>query len=761
MDDVRRSLLLTHTIWGGRFNPLIPVGAGINAERLLRQFRVDVLYPASEVPELTTFAESFPYLRWPLHHHHRDPEFFSETSAGLRTPFLDILHPVLRLHDEYVKGEAKPSIHATLFSWEPSDPLAEVFLAQFGSYPGAKDIKVDISRFVVENLNGKNVSLAVADSVPADAFEALTPSFLTAFDLEDDRFNDLEGGFYVGQANSFEDFINFWNLRAADVDVFFYDAGHEKRLASFRDAFIEAIRRRSRTLRNFPPFVRIWSREGVPTIDTKPFGHAISGDTIRDGLPGLVVPLMQFRSRRALGHASEVNGGSRITFQLPEKPFREDDVSFQQMMVVGIRSTLGFQSNMGRTLVTPCLPEMNDFYRREMVLIGDEVRVQKGGFDILASADSSDMSFYALETTKVIAEFFTVFGIHAEPSLAGRIAMRIIHQMNGVQGCRVFKLPGVRKLIEEYGPLQTFTRGAATQMIAQVDPTTGRPTLPDLFVEGIRLTPNSAFDFLLKRGALRAGLELNCPNCNLEFWLTLEILGHKVVCEYCGESFDVSTQLKDRDWRFRRSGLFGKDNHQEGALPVVLTLQQLDTNVHSLSSSSLLATSFKLSSAGAKISPCETDIVMLTEDRDGRIQLAIGECKTGGSRFEITEQDVKNLLAVANAFPPERVAVFLIFSKTGPFSEAEIARCKAAQDMRERRVILLSDRELEPYHVYDQTAQQFNVDATAISLADLATATHDIFFQPRVKPLGAITASAPSTTAQSAPGTQDKPEQPN
>jgi hypothetical protein len=98
MDDVRRSLLLTHTIWGGRFNPLIPVGTGIDAERLLREFRVDVLYPASEVPELTTFAESFPHLRWPLNHH-RDPGFFSETSAGVRTPFLDILHPVLRLHD--------------------------------------------------------------------------------------------------------------------------------------------------------------------------------------------------------------------------------------------------------------------------------------------------------------------------------------------------------------------------------------------------------------------------------------------------------------------------------------------------------------------------------------------------------------------------------------------------------------------------------------------------------------------------------------
>jgi hypothetical protein len=456
---------------------------------------------------------------------------------------------------------------------------------------------------------------------------------------------------------------------------------------------------------------------------------------------------MQFKSRRVLGHVSEANGGSQITFQLPEKPFRDDDVSFHQMMAVGIHATLRSHSEFGRTLVTPYLPEMNDFYRREMVLVGNEVRVQRDGFDVITSASASDISFYALQTTNVIAEFFRTFGIHAEPSLAGRIAMRIIHQMNGLQGCRVFKLPGVRKLIEEYGPLKPFTRGAATQMIAQIDPVTMRPNMPVVFVDGTQLTSSSAFDYLLGKGALRAGLELTCLNCSLDFWLALEGLGHKVACEYCGQTFDVTPQLKDRDWRFRRSGLFGKDNHQEGALPVVLTLQQLESNINPLGSASLFATSFALSSAGAKISQCETDIVMLTEDADGRMQLVIGECKTGGQEHEIaeperevskpeygiTQEDVNNLVAVANAFPPERVSVFLVFSKTGPFSASEIARCMSAQEAHQRRVILLSDRELEPYDVYERTAQQFNINAAANSLVDLARATHDIFFKPRLK----------------------------
>ena len=214
--------------------------------------------------------------------------------------------------------------------------------------------------------------------------------------------------------------------------------------------------------------------------------------------------------------------------------------------------------------------------------------------------------------------------------------------------------------------------------------------MPSIYIDGAELTPDAAFNYLLKNGAFRAGLELTCPNCTLEFWLPLEPLAHEVACEYCGHKFNATTQLKDRDWRFRRSGLFGRDDHQQGAIPVVLTLQQLHANVHSLSEPRLFATCFKLSSAGAQIKSCETDLVMLNQDSRGRIQIAIGECKSAGTTNEITEADVRKFSAVADAFPPERVTAFIIFSKTGSFTEAEIKRCISAQAPHQRRVILLS-----------------------------------------------------------------------
>lgn len=41
--------------------------------------------------------------------------------------------------------------------------------------------------------------------------------------------------------------------------------------------------------------------------------------------------------------------------------------------------------------------------------------------------------------------------------------------MAGLQGCRVFKIEGVRKLIAKYAPDQSFTRSGAVNVVPHVD----------------------------------------------------------------------------------------------------------------------------------------------------------------------------------------------------------------------------------------------------------------------------------------------------
>lgn len=304
--------------------------------------------------------------------------------------------------------------------------------------------------------------------------------------------------------------------------------------------------------------------------------------------------------------------------------------------------------------------------------------------------------------------------------------------MGGLQKCRPFKIGGVRHLIENFGPGQSFTRSGAVQTIRAQDPTThqiGFSLYEEIFIEErpfrSKLTPDAVLSYLMKKNVFRAGLEFDCPSCRLEFWIALDDLSTEGICAYCGHRFNVTPHLNHRgDWRFRRSGLFGRDDNQEGAIPVVLTLQQLDTTFGSREM--FYTTAMELQPDTANIRKCETDFVaVVPTHRDGRIQIAIGECKT---RKSITEDDIAKLKSVAAAFPTDRFDVFVILAKLTDFTQEEVKCAAALNDEFHRRAILLTTRELEPYYLYERTAKEFNIDRFAVSFEGMANITQQIYF---------------------------------
>ena len=353
---------------------------------------------------------------------------------------------------------------------------------------------------------------------------------------------------------------------------------------------------------------------------------------------------------------------------------------------------------------------------------------------IIGEASRSDLSLNALDVVELVKRIFSVAGIDAEPSKPGLIASRLIQQMGGLQGCRVFKIGGVRMLLETFGPDTSFDHPCALRAIGKGDSVNGILSINEyknLFIEprpyNTELNPHDVFSYLLKKGVYRTGLEFDCPSCRLEFWLSLDDVRTEVACEYCGHRFNVAPYLRDKNiWRYRRSGLFGRADNQEGAIPVILTIQQLHTTFHSRGM--LYAPAMSLKPKSTAISKCETDFVALAQrPLDGKIDIAIGECKT---RKQISDDDVNNLQAIADAFPSERFNVYIIFSKLGSFSSEELARVRRLNNEYRRRVILFTARELEPYHLYERTAKEFNIARHAASFEDMANITEQVFLQP-------------------------------
>jgi hypothetical protein len=335
----------------------------------------------------------------------------------------------------------------------------------------------------------------------------------------------------------------------------------------------------------------------------------------------------------------------------------------------------------------------------------------------------------------------------AQPSPAGLVSARLIDQMGGLQGCRVFKIAGVRSLIKKYLPTESFERTEAVTMIGDNDPVTHHPRFDaykSLFIEPRDkrdLKPEDAFLYLLKKGVFRAGLKLACPTCQLDFWVPLDDAKSTTQCAYCGFEFNVLPQLRDRNWAYRRSGLFGREDNQRGGIPVAVTLQQLDTMFHGRFLA--YAPGIDLKPNSAPIENCETDLVVLVSSfpHTGKPhELAIAECKDAGG--EITEEDVRKLTKVAQALEKSPCHVFILFSKCGRFTDEEIERCKGARRKLfehqgiihyTQNVIMLSERELEPYHLYERTEKEFDIKPYAHSLEELAINTTNIFFDPKPK----------------------------
>lgn len=143
----------------------------------------------------------------------------------------------------------------------------------------------------------------------------------------------------------------------------------------------------------------------------------------------------------------------------------------------------------------------------------------------------------------------------------------------------------------------------------------------------------------------------------------------------------------------------------------------------------LCTTVLEIEPAGGPVQKCETDFVIFTQQYiNHKVQIAIGECKNRG---EITEDDVAKPRMVAEALEKKDIQVYVIFAKLSDFTSEELVRCQAINGKYERRLILFTARELEPYFLYEKTKEEFDIQGYAISLEDMANTTHTVFYAHR------------------------------
>lgn len=740
LEAFRRAVRMSCAIWGGRFCPIIPIDDLDLADALIKLYRVDYLEPASDTEAVRAFIKRYPHIRKPP----QIGSFFVQGANGRRKPtLLDVKRPIDEIHKEFFYRVDEPDISFTQLGWSNEDPLTDAFLVMYGDFPSPDLADTDYSYWMRSELRANRFTIRADGRVPEPGRRFGVVS-LSAWNLGKDRsirnFHDAPG-FYIGEAANFSDLVHCWNLGAAGIRLAFFDPSHSARMEEMKVDFARSSSQRVWAT-DPEPRLSIWGRPemhadairaqwlpGMQALGQTLLLHVLDDGTW-NGL-NLKVPEVFISKASTLAATGEVGGKVSLTFPLPGRP-EDDDYLSNQTYVVSVSTDIGLLGNEHITLEAPYLPEINAFYGRNFTHHGDATRSEPGGIGVITSTWVDNLTIRGMDVTELASAIFKSVGIEAKPSKPGLVATSLIRQLGGLDGCRPFKIAGVRHLIESHKPDQDFSRSDAMQTIFGQGAIRPLSDYQWLYIEqrplGTSLTNEAVLGYLLDRGVFRPGLKIGCPNCQLQFWKTLDEAGVQMECEYCGYLVKTSRQLKDKGWAFRRSGLFGRDDNQEGAIPVALALQQL-TGLYGFSEGFYTTAQF-LEPITAAIPNCETDFIVVNQ-HDGRIQIVIGECKT---RKPITEGDVDNLTAVANAFPSDRFDVYVVFAKLGDFEAEEVNWIRKLNGAGRQRAIILTERELEPGFVYERTAELFEIESSAVSLDDMARVTDAVFFQNRLRP---------------------------
>lgn len=744
IDAFRQAVKLSHTLWGGRFNPILVADREEEARRLVDLFRVDFLLPIGNSDGVKAFPEKFPHLINPFFH---DSIFVGGVNGQKRAQLLDVHNALAHLRD---KPEWKTINDKGFrcYKWQVDDPLADVFLTQFGGYPSAEEVCIDYRKMLAQVFDTTEFGLDSATPIPVDTLDHPSIAYLSRHALE--RHYGVQAGwdspgFFVGDASNLDDLVCHWNLRAADIALWFVDPVHLGRYTDIIPAWEKMMRQSVAHRHEWDRRVAVWTRrenieearqnfKGMQLTVCPVSEHGWNGRNVRP-------PMMSFDQVSVLGVFGRERGQPKVSFALSSKPFCGDTYFHTQHLVASVSFIGGMYGDEQYTLNPPYIPELNEFYARTMHFQYDKLRIESERIGIVIDAADTDAWLHALPVADLVDRIFGMAGYSAKLSNGGLITRQLILRLGGLQGARIFKIPGVRRLLKTHGPAAAFTKSDALQLIRSKDLTDKSAQFQphaDLHIEarpaGTKLTPDAVFAYLVEKGLFRIGARLICPSCNMPSWTALDTLQQRVVCEMCGDEHDATRQLVNGEWHYRRSGVLGAERNAQGAVPVVLTLQQLATNLSGSFHDGVYSPSLDLTKKGQMQNECEVDFVwVIPRPYPRKTVIILGECKDQGPiGQEEFEKDIENLRRVADALPRKRFKTFVLLSKLNPFTPEEIERAQTLNTEHQLRAILLTARELDPYHIYERTKTEFDIDSYGGTPEDLAQANAKMYFAEKI-----------------------------
>jgi hypothetical protein len=195
----------------------------------------------------------------------------------------------------------------------------------------------------------------------------------------------------------------------------------------------------------------------------------------------------------------------------------------------------------------------------------DEWRFSKNGITYTASHPRGDISYTLPEAEKVYEAWQKAHGVTAQISNPGKLAQQIVRKL-GVDHLDLLAFEDFAKLIQRL----TGTKGNVNSIPAK----TIKEAIRRFTADTIWYDAEGFLKWILHKGIFELGADVKCENCGQESWHKLKALDTRLTCNICFETIDVgeSEPNKAITWAYRPIGPFSVPDLAMGAYTVVLAL---------------------------------------------------------------------------------------------------------------------------------------------------------------------------------------------
>jgi len=699
--SISRIMRWSTCLWGGRHNPIIPVGKypkcwrekflGQNptdksvARDYLEFFEPDIIVEAEK-----GLAESVGYSALDDTSYEKQllslDELHSKVHNGsynlrIGHSIIDAYRAIYRQQRQFILRDKDDAL---LFQEDRNSALVESIFGAFPQEEGAEYF----SQHYSDVFKPKHCEASVDIWFKVFRGSSSVPFFPTYHGIDRSSFKTRGFCFFIFDHNKTSDLIDYWNKRLIGGTVIPVPLCWLPDIASY---IAEVI-----TDNHLPIST---NSEDMKYSTNIVFGRSISLEEANSMTKEYLAscPIRSYSIRRAshlkvrtqrygihphreilevksVGINAELSQELNIEFPSLNPDFSEQygDGHYRWANVVNLKS---FDSDSNCLLYPTNISDRT--FPRLGLSYSDKIVVSREGW-VIGQRFYRETNFLTLsDGGTAISDWLKNHDISAEISSAGKVAKQMIEGLGGLRNTRLIADTETIKLLNKMA-MQEITIGDTQEGVKRTFQ--GRTSNIKIWQGLVKRRNKGGFnrvklEYFTNKGVVKLGLGVDCPNCEHSNWYGLDNINYQIECERCLKNFELPQGANLPTWRYRVSGPYSVPNFAEGAYSVALTLGMFSNKFRAgMDSKITYSTGLNL---GGQISSCEVDFAFwFTRNavwgEQNEPRFVIGEAKSFANEA-FKKKDVDNLKTVAKAIP-HTIIVLSTMKETLSKSEAELLR---------------------------------------------------------------------------------------